>query len=278
LVFFLKKDNLLVLELLKNIGSLGAGLVDVSDHEEGSLRKVVVLSVQNLLEGADGIGQLDKLARETSENLGGDEGLGKELLDLAGTLDGDLVLLGKLVHTQDGNDILERFVVLKDLLDAGGSLVVLISNNAGVQHAGLGVEGIDGGVDSQFGNRAGKHSGGIQVGEGGGRGRIGQVIGRHVDSLDGGNRSLLGGGNALLHETHIGGKGGLVSDGGRNTSQKGRHLRSGLGEAENVVNEKKHVLSLLVTEVFGNGKGSKGDTGTGTRGLVHLSIHEGSLN
>ena len=41
---------------------------------------------------------------------------------------GELVLLGQLVHTQDSNDILERLVVLKDLLDSGGDLVVLLTD------------------------------------------------------------------------------------------------------------------------------------------------------
>ena len=50
-----------------------------------------------------------------------------------------------------------------------------------------------------------------------------------------------------------------------------------LGESENVVNEEKYVLSLVVTEVFGDGQTSEGDTGTGTRGLVHLSENESSL-
>jgi F0F1-type ATP synthase beta subunit len=33
---------------------------------------------------------------------------------------------------------------------------------------------------------------------------------------------------------------------------KGRHLGTGLGETENVVNEEQHILTLLVTEVLGN--------------------------
>ena len=39
-----------------------------------------------------------------------------------------LVLLGQLIHTQDGNDILERLVVLEDLLHSGCNLVVLLAN------------------------------------------------------------------------------------------------------------------------------------------------------
>jgi hypothetical protein len=50
-----------------------------------------------------------------------------------------------------------------------------------------------------------------------------------------------------------------------------------LGESENVVDEQKHVLVLLVSEVLSNGQTGKTDTGTGTWGLVHLTVHEGSL-
>ena len=41
---------------------------------------------------------------------------------------GELVLLRQLVHTQNGNDILERLVVLEDLLDSGGNVVVLLTD------------------------------------------------------------------------------------------------------------------------------------------------------
>ena len=50
-----------------------------------------------------------------------------------------------------------------------------------------------------------------------------------------------------------------------------------LGESEDVVNEKKHVLSLLVTEVLGYGESGQGNTGTGARGLVHLSVDQSDL-
>lgn len=39
-----------------------------------------------------------------------------------------LVLFGQLIHTQDSDDILEGLVVLEDLLDSGGGLVVLLTN------------------------------------------------------------------------------------------------------------------------------------------------------
>merc|ERR1719354_1379187 len=52
---------------------------------------------------------------------------------------------------------------------------------------------------------------------------------------------------------------------------RARYFRTGLSESENVVNEEEHVLSFLVTEIFGDGETGEGDTGTSAWGLVHLS-------
>lgn len=80
-----------------------------------------------------------------------------------------------------------------------------------------------------------------------------------------------------VHATHVRRERGLVTDGRRDTTEQGRHLRTGLGETEDVVDEEKHVLALLVTEVLRDGETSERDTGTGTRGLVHLTEDESDL-
>ena len=79
------------------------------------------------------------------------------------------------------------------------------------------------------------------------------------------------------HATHVSRQRGLVTDGRRDTTEQGRHLRTCLGETEDVVDEQKHVLALLITEVLSDGETSEGDTGTGTRGLVHLTEDESDL-
>lgn len=137
---------------------------------------------------------------------------------------GKLVSLGKLIHTKNGNDILETLVILEKLLNGSGDVVVLLSDDTGVEHTGLGIEGVDGGVDTELGNTTGEGGGSVQVSEGGGRSGIGQIIGRDVDGLYTGDRSLLGGGDTFLHTSHVGRKSRLVSDSGRNTSEKRRHL------------------------------------------------------
>merc|ERR1719249_151905 len=123
----------------------------------------------------------------------------------------------------------------------------------------------------------GQDSGSVQVRKGGGRGGVSQVVSGHIDGLDRCDGSLLGGGDTLLHGTHVSGKGWLVTDSRWDTSEQSRHLGAGLGEPEDVVNEEQHVLALLVTEVLSNSQTSQGDTGTGARGLVHLSVHQGDL-
>merc|ERR1712047_211758 len=64
--------------------------------------------------------------------------------------------------------------------------------------------------------------------------------------------SLLGGGDTLLHGTHVSGQGGLVTDSRGDKTEQGRHLRTSLGEPEDIVDEEQHVLALLVTEVLSN--------------------------
>lgn len=54
-------------------------------------------------------------------------------------------------------------------------------------------------------------------------------------------------------------------------------LGASLGEAEDVVNEEQHVLTLLVPEVLGHRQPRQGHPGTGTWGLVHLPIDQGDL-
>jgi len=98
-----------------------------------------------------------------------------------------LVLFRQLVHTQYSDDVLEGLVVLEDLLDSSGDIIVFPTDDTGVQHTRLGVQRVDCGVDTQLSNGTGQDSGSVQVGEGGGGGRISQIVGRDVDSLNGSN-------------------------------------------------------------------------------------------
>jgi hypothetical protein len=41
---------------------------------------------------------------------------------------GQLVLLRQLVHAQNSNDILERLVILENLLNGSGDIIMLLAN------------------------------------------------------------------------------------------------------------------------------------------------------
>merc|ERR1719242_2848502 len=152
--------------------SLGGPLVNVANHVEGHLGKVIVLAGQDSLEARDGLVNGDKLARVVGEHLSDLERLGEESLNLSGSGDLELVLLGQLVHTQDSDDVLERLVVLEQLLDTSSNLVVLTTDDVRVHDTAGGVERIHSRVDTSLSNRSGQHSGGVQVSEGGGWGRV----------------------------------------------------------------------------------------------------------
>ena len=72
------------------------------------------LTVKNGLEAFDGLLQGHQLARVAGEDLCDLEWLGQETLDLASACYSQLVLLRQLIHSQDGDDVLQRLVILKE--------------------------------------------------------------------------------------------------------------------------------------------------------------------
>ncbi|KAH7467054.1 uncharacterized protein KRP23_11379 [Phytophthora ramorum] len=267
----------LFVKLGRKGSSLRLHLLDAADHVEGSLREVVVVAGDDVLERRDRVQERHELAGLAREHLSHVERLRHELLHLTGASHGELVVLRELIHTQNGDNVLQTLVVLQQLLGGTGNVVVLLADNARVEHTRLGVEGVHSRVDTQLGNLTRQHGRGVQVGERRGRGRVRQVIGGHVNGLHRGNGALLGRGNTLLQRTQVRGQRRLVAHSGRDTAQQSRHLRARLREAEDVVDEQQHVLALHVTEVLGDGETRKAHTGTSSRGLVHLAVHQGGL-
>jgi hypothetical protein len=115
------------------------------------------------------------------------------------------------------------------------------------------------------------------MGKGGGRRRVGQVVRRHVHTLNRGNGAFVRGGDAFLQPTEVDGQGRLVPNGGRHTTQEGGHFGTGLGKPENVVDEDQHVLAFFITEIFRAGQRGKGHAGTGSRRLGHLTVNQGGF-
>ena len=77
-----------------------------------------------------------------------------------------------------------------------------------------------------------------------------------MQSRDG---AVPGGGDAFLQRAHFGCEVRLVADGGRHTAKQCGHFGTGLGEAENIIDEQEDVLVLHVTEVFRNRRAREAD-------------------
>ena len=114
------------------------------------------------------------------------------------------------------------------------------------------------------------------MGEGGCRSRVGKVVSGNVNSLNRGNGTGLGRGDALLQVAHLGSERGLVANGRGHTAKKRRDLRARLREAEDVVDEQQDVLAAI-TEVLGLGKACQSDAQTRSGRLVHLSVDQAGL-
>src|SRR5690606_29270189 len=156
-----------------------------------------------------------------------------------------------------------------------------ITHNGRGEDAAGGIQRVHRGVDAELGDLPAEHGGGIQVGEGGRRGRVGKVIRGHIHRLHRGDRTTLGGGDALLHGAHFRGQGGLVAHGARHAAQQCAHFGAGLREAEDVVHEEENVAAAAflvpVAEVFRQGEAAERYAGTRSGRLVHLAEHEGGL-
>src|ERR1035437_57657 len=246
-------------------------------HVECLLGQAVVLAFDNFAEALDGIGELDVLALEAGELLGHVEGLGEELLNFARARHNQLVFVGEFVDTQNRDDVLQILVALQGALDHLGHLVVVLADDEGIQNARGGSQRVDGGVNAQRGDSAREVGGGVEVGGGGGGGGVGVIVGGHVDGLHGGDRALVGGGDTLLQFAHFGGQVGLVSDGARHAAEQRGNLRTGLGEAENVVDEEQQILAFLIAEVLGYGQAGKADAQAGSGRFRHLAVDQGAL-
>ena len=80
---------------------------------------------------------LDVLARLAGELGSNMEALAEELLSLTRTVNGDLLIFSKFVHTKNCDDVLQVLVVLQELLDASSHAVVLFANDLGIESASV---------------------------------------------------------------------------------------------------------------------------------------------
>ena len=72
----------------------------------------------------------------------------------------------KLLHTKDGDNILKFFILLQNLLNFAGSIVMFLADNIRLKDTGSRFQRINRRINTLLNNLSGKYCGGIQMGEG----------------------------------------------------------------------------------------------------------------
>ena len=168
-------------------------------------------------------------------------------------------------------------VALQDLADAVGDVEVLLADDVGLEDRRGRVERVDGRVDALLRDRARQRRGRVEVREHRRRRGVGEVVGRHVDRLDRGDRALAGRGDPLLELAHLRLERGLVAHLRGHPAEQRRHLGARLHEAEDVVDEEQHVLAALLAEVLRHRQAGQRHAHARAGRLVHLAEHEHRL-
>src|SRR3546814_10551889 len=72
----------------------------------------------------------------SSDVCSSDLRLRQEALDLARARDDQLIFFRKLIHAENGDDVLQRLILLQRFLNAAGGFVMLLADDRGGQQIG----------------------------------------------------------------------------------------------------------------------------------------------
>ena len=165
-------------------------IIDAAGHEKSLLGNGVALAVKDHFETSNCFLDWHKAARNAGELFRHKKRLAEKPLHLARSGDNEFVFGGKFVHAEYGDNILQFLVSLQNLPGAQGSVIMFFANYVRVKNAGTGSQRIHRWVNAQLNNFAGERGGCVQMGKGGSRSGIGQIVRRHIHGLDAGNRTF----------------------------------------------------------------------------------------
>ena len=184
----LKRHNFISVNALTNFGkqflALFDGFVDSTNIEECLFGILVHFAIENHIEAADGFAKRHHHTGQTGELFGHKERLRQETLCTACTSHYKFVIVAEFIDTENGNDILKLVILLQQLLNSLGSVIVVFADDMRVENTRCLFKRVDGWIYTELGNLTAKHCGGIEEVECSCRGRVGQVVGRHIDGLD----------------------------------------------------------------------------------------------
>src|SRR5690606_18801571 len=225
------------------------GFFDGADHVERLLGQIVVVAGENAFEAADRVLQRNVLAGRAGEDFGNVERLRQETFDFPRAVYRLLVFFREFIHAEDGDDVFQFLVTLQYGLYATRDFVVFDADDQRVELTRGRVERVDRRVDTFGGDVAAQYHGRVQVGEGGGRRRVGQVIRWNIDGQDRGDRAGFGRRNPFLQHAHLFRQGRLITYSRRHTTEQCRYFGTGQRVAVDVVDEQQNVAAF-VAEFF----------------------------
>ena len=153
---------------------------------------------------------------------------------------------------------------------------MVLPHHRRVQQRGGRRKRINRGVKPLTCQRAAKHDHAIHVARNGGDGGIGEIIGGHIDRLNGCDRRPRDGCDTFLQPCHFGRQCRLIAHARRQAAQQAGHLCPRLHKAKDVVHQQQHVLMFCIAEIFRYGQRSQGRAPACAWRFVHLAINQHS--
>ncbi len=124
-----------------------------------------MLAVEDLPERTYRVAKRNVLALGTGKGFSDSERLREIALDLARAIYEALVVIGKLLNTQNSDDVLQVFVALEHSLGLVGDTIVFLADDLRRKRGRTGLKRIDRGIDTERGERARKRDRGVEVRE-----------------------------------------------------------------------------------------------------------------
>ena len=149
--------------------------------------------------------------------------------------------------------------------------VMPLAHDARRGHLGARLHRINGRVQAFTGTLAREHDRRGKMRKHVHRRRIGEVIGRHIHRLNGGDGAGIRVGDAFFQSGQFGSHRGLITQPRRHLPHQARHFRAGLDKPENIVDQQQHIAVLVVPEILGHRQGGMTHPEAAARRLIHLA-------
>ena len=235
---------------------------------------VVHFAFENRIERAHGVRDGAVGAVHSRELRSDVERLRKEFLNFSRAGNRELVFVGKLVHAENRNDVLQIFVFLQNGLDGAGNAEMIFADDLRRECLRCRSKRIDRRINRELGDFSIEHDCRVQVRKRVRGSGVGKVIRGNVNGLERRDGTFFRRSDSFLQIAHFRCKRRLITDGGGRAPEQRGNFRSRLRKTENVVDEEQNVLPFFIAEIFRHRERGQRHAHTRSRRFVHLPVHE----